>query len=294
VTRPAGRTGLWHVGNVSDGTLGEGAAKMDFGGKSLVKGHKYGALRPWLSPARGRLSIFQLSLSPQPGQAPVTKTKAARHRCSPPPFSFHYSFTSSTTVHHGTSFMTDRHGIAGHCGVVLNWFMFINHNFTCILGDADRVDVPSDDSVYRYLGLGLLQDASGDPKVWKSRTPRRSREVKQEVYLAELTGNSLARLKIPEEGEEAEAEAETKKGKPKPKPKGKGKAKPKLKEDGDVALEPDDKMSLHLKELSPLEARTSVLVQVPATAGCASCRVISTGCISNSQRWQCRRWMVNA
>jgi len=107
-----------------------------------------------------------------------------------------------------------------------------------------------------------------------------------------ISRNSLARLKIPEEGEEAEAE--TKKGKPKPKPKGKGKAKPKLKEDRDAALKPDDKMSLHLKELSPLEARTSVLVQVPATAGCASCRVVSTGCISNNQRWQCRRWMVNA
>ena len=66
--------------------------------------------------------------------------------------------------------------------------MFINHNFTCILGDTDRVDAPSDDSAYRYLGLGLLQDASGDPKVWKLRTPRRSREVKQEEYLAELTG----------------------------------------------------------------------------------------------------------
>jgi len=103
------------------------------------------------------------------------------------------------------------------------------------------------------------------------------------VYLAKLT-----RLKIPEEGEEAEAE--TKKGKPKPKPKGKGKAKPKLKEEGDIALEPDDKMSLHLKELSSLEARIRVLVQVPATAGCASCYAVSTGCISNNQRWQCQRY----
>ena len=94
------------------------------------------------------------------------------------------------------------------------------------------------------------------------RTPRRSREVRQEEYLPKLT-----RLKIPEEGEEAEAE--TKKGKPKGK--GKGKAKPKLKEEGDIALEPDDKMSLHLKELSSLEARIRVLVQVPATAGVLCC-----------------------
>src|SRR5260221_3197880 len=206
------------------------------------------------------LQARRVALSPFSQSQPETNT--VRHRRSPPSFSFHNSFTSSTTI---------RHGIASHS----RWFMVVDHNFTCILKGANCVDVPSDGLVYHFLkeikalGWDILDDSSGDLNVWKLRTPLPSEEVKRE-YLAKLKRQT--------------EEEEKKKGKPKPKPKGKAKPKEEEEEEEEwgvaLLLEPTDKISLLFEELSLLEPETSirVLVKVPATTGGTSCCAVSTRC----------------
>ena len=130
------------------------------------------------------------------------------------------------------------------------------------------MDVPSDGIVYHFLkkikalDWDTLKDTSGDLNVWKLRTPVPSTDVNQE-YLAKLK-----HLEILEEGEEDK------------KQEGTAMAKPKEKAEGEVAwlLKPDDKISLHFKELSQLEPRIHILVQVPAKPGGTSCCVLSTTC----------------
>jgi len=156
------------------------------------------------------------------------------------------------------------------------WFMVIDHNFTCVLKGANYVDVPSDGLVYHFLkeikalDWDTLKDTSGDLNVWKLRTSLPSKDVNQE-YLA-----NLKHLEIPEEGEEKREG----KGKPKARVKVKreAKAKPKEQAEGEVAwlLKPDDKISLHFKELSRLETRIDVLVQIPARPGGTSCCAVGT------------------
>ena len=147
------------------------------------------------------------------------------------------------------------------------WFIVIDHDFTCVLKGANCVDVPSDGIVYhslkeiKALDWDTLKDTSGDLNVWKLWTPVPSTDGNQE-YLAKLK-----HLEILEEGEEDKKQD------------GKAMVKPKEAE-GEVAclLKPDDKISLHFKELSQLEPRIHILVQVPAKPGGTSCCVLSTTC----------------
>ena len=149
------------------------------------------------------------------------------------------------------------------------WFIVIDHDFTCVLKGASCVNVASDGIVYHFLkeikalDWDMLKDTSGDLNVWKLRTPVPSTDVNQE-YLAKVK-----HLEILEEGAEEDKKQE---GKPKPKP------KEKAEEKGAWLLKPDDKISLHFKELSQLEPRIHVLVQVPAKARGMSCCTVSTIC----------------
>ena len=145
----------------------------------------------------------------------------------------------------------------------------------CVLRDRTSVDMPLDGLVCHFLkeikalGWDVLDDTSGDLKVWKLCTPLPSKEVKRE-YLAKLE-----RQEIPKEGEEEEK----RKGKSKSKPngKGKGKAKSKEKEEWGVALllKPTDEISLHFEGLSRRETSIRILVQVPASVGGTSCCAVN-------------------
>ena len=192
------------------------------------------------------------------------------------------------------------------------WFMVVDPTFRYTLNGVDSVDVPSDGYIKQFLiavkasNNEAIKDAGGKLLVWKLHTPRESWEIQEEGYLASLRclpnhkeGARVAREEQEREeqdedeeeeeggdGDEGEGGEEEKKKKKKPKDKGKGKAKPKenLKVDLAWPLAPDNKISVHLKEL---DSGVCVLVQL-LTRG-TSCCTVSTGCISNNQRWQCQQ-----
>ena len=185
--------------------------------------------------------------------------------------------------------------------------MVVDHEFRCTLTEANSVEVPSEGYVKHFLSKvkalddEIIKGAGGKLKVWKLRRPRESCDIQQEGYLENLRrlenhkeGEKLEREEQEEDEEEEEGgdgdeeeEEEENRKKEKPKSKGKGKAKPKEKEDVAWPLTTDNKISVHLKELSPSEPRVRVLLQL--LAGGTSCCTVSTGCISNNQRWQCRQ-----
>ena len=170
------------------------------------------------------------------------------------------------------------------------WFMTVDHKFSRTLRGATRVVVPYDGCVHDILekinALGLREVKNADHlKVWKLRTPRKSRYIRREGYF-----KTFKRLKEEEEEEEQEQpeeqeqeqeqeQEEEEERKKKPKRKGKGEAKAETKENekkGDAAwpLEPDEALSLHFEEHSPLEKLIRVLVRV-TTKG-TSCSAATT------------------
>jgi len=138
------------------------------------------------------------------------------------------------------------------------WFMVVDHEFNCTLGDPCPVDVPSDGSIFhlqqKIKALDWYQFKHShyvELRVWKLRTPKLAREVKNKGYLASIKpSGGISDEEVEMEDEE---ERETK---------GKGKAKARAKPIW--RLLPSDEISLHLKEPAP-QNRIQVLVQLPAS-----------------------------
>ena len=175
------------------------------------------------------------------------------------------------------------------------WFMVVDHGFRCTLTKAISVSMPSGSfcedflTKIKTLNYEILREPGGNFQVWKLRHPRPSIDIQKEGYLT-----NLRRLASFEEGEQdqeqehGQGQVQAPQGdedEEKSKEKGKEKEKPKEKRDVACPLEPDEELSLHLKELdlpNP-RGRISILVELLPAGGTSYC-VFGTARVSNNQR----------